>query len=64
MDEKQFEIKGSYREKPDFWKPYTKVLTAPNAKQAEERIFTLMGSKHRLGRSYVRVESVSEVTAE
>jgi large subunit ribosomal protein LX len=61
MDDKTFEVKGQYREKPEFWKPYTKVLKASNASQAEERVFTLIGSKHRLSRLYIKVESVSEI---
>jgi len=64
MDKKQFEVKGQYREKPEFWKPYTKILTAVNASQAEEQVFTLIGSKHRLSRMYIKVESISEVTGE
>ena len=64
MDEKKFEVKGQYREKPEFWKPYTKILTAPNASQAEERIYSLIGSKHRLSRMYVKIYSVSEITVE
>lgn len=64
MDEKKFEVKGSYQEKRDFWKPYTKVLAAPNKEQAEERIYAVIGSKHRLARAYIRVESVSEISGE
>lgn len=64
MDEKKFEVKGTYQERPRFWKPYTKVLSAPNAAQAEERIFATIGSKHRLARSYIKIESVSEVSGE
>ena len=64
MEEKQFEIKGTYQEKRDFWKPYTKVLKAPNKEQAEERIYTIIGSKHRLARPYIKIDSVSEVSGE
>jgi hypothetical protein len=27
------------------WRPYRKVISAPNEKQARERIYTLLGSK-------------------
>ncbi|MDD1724998.1 MAG: 50S ribosomal protein L18a [Methanospirillum sp.] len=64
MEEKKFEVKGSYQEKRDFWKPYAKVLSAPNKEQAEERIYTVIGSKHRLTRAYIRIESVSEISGE
>ncbi|HPY59345.1 MAG TPA: 50S ribosomal protein L18Ae, partial [Methanospirillum sp.] len=55
---------GTYQERRDFWKPYTKVLSAPNAVQAKERIYTIIGSKHRLARPYIKVESVSEMSGE
>jgi large subunit ribosomal protein LX len=64
MDERKFEIKGKYQEKRDFWKPYTKILTAPNANQAKERIYTIIGSKHRLARPYIKIDSVSELSGE
>ena len=64
MDEKKFEVKGTYQEKRDFWKPYTKVLSAPNATQAKERIFAIIGSNHRLARPYIKVESISELSGE
>lgn len=64
MEEKKFEVKGTYREKPDFWKPFTKILTAPNSVQAKERILSIIGSKHRLARPYIKVEAVSEVSGE
>ena len=64
MEEKKFEVKGTYQEKRDFWKPYTKVLSAPNTTQAEERIYAIIGSKHRLARPYIKVESISVVSGE
>lgn len=62
MELKTFEIKGTYQEKRVNWKPYTKVLTAPNEVQARERILTQIGSKHRLARPYIKIESVTEVS--
>jgi large subunit ribosomal protein LX len=59
MELKQYEVKGKYQEKQD-WKPYTKVITAQNEKQAEERIYTIIGSKHRLKRMYIKIDSISE----
>lgn len=40
------------------WRPYNKVIAAPNEKQARERIYTLLGSKHRLKRREIRVAKV------
>lgn len=63
MEMKQYEIKGKYQEK-QAWKPYTKVLTAPNEKQAQERVYTIIGSKHRLKRMYIQIDSVTEYKGE
>jgi large subunit ribosomal protein LX len=40
------------------------VIAAPNAKQAEERTFAVIGSKHKLKRLYIKVDAVSPVKAE
>ncbi len=40
------------------WRPYTKVVSAPNEKQARERVYTLLGSKHRLPRREIRVGKI------
>lgn len=63
MEQKQFEVKGTYQEL-EKWKPYTKVLTAPNEKQAQERIYNLIGSKHRLKRLYIRIDTITECAGE
>jgi large subunit ribosomal protein LX len=46
------------------WKPYTKVIKAPNEKQAQERAFALMGSKHNLKRRYIKIDGVTPVKSE
>lgn len=60
MEEKKYEVKGTFLMGED-WKPYTKVIMAPNEKQAEERTFAVIGSKHNLKRRYIRVDAVSVV---
>jgi len=61
--EQKFEVKGTFRMGED-WMPYTKVIAAPNAKQAEERTFAVIGSKHNLKRRYIKVDAVSPAKAE
>ncbi|MBN1167245.1 MAG: 50S ribosomal protein L18a [Methanospirillaceae archaeon] len=63
MEQKQFEVIGTYQEK-DTWKPYKKTISAPNENQAKERIFTQIGSKHRLKRPYIRITSITEISGE
>jgi large subunit ribosomal protein LX len=63
MDQKKYEIKGKYQEL-HAWKPFTKVLSAPNERQAQERIYNLIGSKHRLKRMYIQIDTLTECAGE
>ena len=63
MTEQKFEVKGTFLMGED-WMPYTKVIAAPNEKQAEERTFAVIGSKHNLKRRYIKVDAVKAVKAE
>jgi large subunit ribosomal protein LX len=58
-----FEVKGTFR-MGENWKPYTKVVSAPNEAQARERTLTLLGSKHRLKRRYITVNTVTVLRGE
>ncbi len=60
MENQKYEVKGTFRMGED-WMPYTKVIDAPNEKQAQERVFTVFGSKHNLKRRYVKIDTVSPV---
>lgn len=63
MENIKFEVKGSVMIGEE-WKPYTKVIAAPNEAQAKERIFAVIGSKHRLKRRYINIQSVTSVAGE
>ncbi|MCX6691322.1 MAG: 50S ribosomal protein L18Ae [Methanoregula sp.] len=58
MEEKQFEVKGTFL-MGEAWKPYTKMIKAPNEKQAQERTFAVIGSKHNLKRRYIKIDGVT-----
>jgi large subunit ribosomal protein LX len=57
MKNQIFEVKGTFKIS-DEWRPYAKIIEAPNEEQAKERTFTVIGSKHRLKRRYITVNSV------
>jgi large subunit ribosomal protein LX len=57
MEEKQFEVKGTFL-MGEGWKPYKKVISAPNEKQARERTFAVIGSKHNLKRMYIKIDDI------
>lgn len=63
MAEQKFEVKGTFLMGEE-WMPYTKVIEAPNEKQAQERTFAVIGSKHNLKRRYIKIDGVKAVTAE
>ncbi|MFA7562179.1 MAG: 50S ribosomal protein L18Ae [Methanoculleus sp.] len=63
MENQMFEVVGACKINNE-WKPYRKVINAPNENQAKERIFADIGSKHRLKRSYISIESVNVVAGE
>ncbi|NLB01061.1 MAG: 50S ribosomal protein L18a [Methanomicrobiales archaeon] len=63
MEMQMFEVVGACKINNE-WKPYRKVISAPNENQAKEKIFADIGSKHRLKRSYISIESVNVVAGE
>jgi large subunit ribosomal protein LX len=63
MENKRFEVKGTFNT-GDEWHPYTKVILAPNEVQAKERTLAVIGSKHRLQRRYITVNSVTALNGE
>jgi large subunit ribosomal protein LX len=63
MTDQKFEVKGTFLMGED-WMPYTKVIEAPNEKQAQERTFAVIGSKHKLKRRYIKVDAVKAVKSE
>ncbi len=58
---KVYKVRGEMRRVLD-WQPFTKFVLAHSEHDARERIFSLMGSKHRLRRHQIKVESVSLIT--
>jgi large subunit ribosomal protein LX len=58
MENQLYEVKGTFKI-GDYWRPYAKVIRAPNEQQARERIFAVMGSKHRLKRRFITVSTVT-----
>lgn len=57
-----FVIKGSFRA-GNTWERFTKSVTSNNEKNAVEKIYSLLGSHHRVKRRAIKIESVEEVTA-
>jgi large subunit ribosomal protein LX len=58
-----YRVEGTFQMDGE-WRPYDKLVSAPNEAQARERIYTLLGSKHRLKRREIRVAKVQPVEGE
>jgi large subunit ribosomal protein LX len=63
MEEMQFEVKGTFL-MGEGWRPYKKVISAPNEKQARERTFAVIGSKHNLKRMYIKIDDIKVAAQE
>ncbi len=59
----RFEVKGEYVLKDKPWK-FTKEVETVNENMAREKTFALMGSKHRLKRSKIKILEVSKLKEE
>lgn len=44
-----------------FWEKFTKTIESENEKNALEKVYSIMGSKHALKRRSIVVESIQEV---
>lgn len=44
-----------------FWEKFTKTIESENEKNALEKVYSTMGSKHALKRRCIVVESIQEV---
>ncbi|BBL69098.1 50S ribosomal protein L18a [Methanoculleus sp. Afa-1] len=63
MENQMFEVVGACKINNE-WKPYRKVIGALNENLAKEKVLADIGSKHRLKRSYISIESVNVVAGE
>ncbi|WNY24697.1 50S ribosomal protein L18Ae [Methanolapillus millepedarum] len=44
-----------------FWEPFTKTVESQNEKNALDKVYSTIGSKHRLERRSIKIESIKEV---
>ena len=63
METQSYRVEGTFRIDGE-WRPYRKVISAPNEEQARERVYTVMGSKHRLKRRDIQVGKIEPFEGE
>jgi len=56
----KFEVKGRFLNDGEM-RPFKKVVSAPSEKLAGEFTLATFGSKHRLERKYISIESVQGI---
>ena len=54
-----FIVKGTFKAGQKY-EPFTKKITTLNKNLASEKVFSLLGSEHRLRRSLIKIVSVEE----
>ena len=63
MKTKIFRVKGKLLD-IDTTKPFTRELKATKEEDVKEQLLSEFGSKHRLNRSQIIFEDISEITAD
>ncbi|MCS7119121.1 MAG: 50S ribosomal protein L18Ae [Archaeoglobaceae archaeon] len=55
-----FEIKGVYKDL-DGWKKFRKLVDARSEKMALEKLYSIIGSNHKVKRNLIKVEEIRRV---
>jgi len=63
MANQKYEVSGKFKNGFDY-QPFTKEISAPNEKQASERLYNVIGSKHRLKRNYIKINGIKLIDGE
>lgn len=53
----RFEVSGKFRNGV-VWMPFTKTVEAHNERFAVEKVYSLIGSNHKVRRNLIKIESV------
>ena len=59
-----FEVKGQFRVSSRDWQSFTIEVASENEGAAIEKTFSLMGSRHRVKRQFVRIDAVRPLEPE
>lgn len=60
---KEFVINGTFKTGSK-WGRFVKTVSSQNEKNAIEKVYSLIGSEHRLKRNFIRIEGISEMESE
>jgi len=46
------------------WQPFSKEIIGNDENEAKERLFSILGSRHRVKRRMIKIDSIREVNKE
>ena len=61
---KAFEVKGQFRISMRIWQPFTIEVASEDEEAAVERTFSLIGSRHKVKRPFVKIDAVRPMKAD
>jgi large subunit ribosomal protein LX len=61
---KAYEIKGQFRISVRKWQPFSMEVASADEAAAVEKIMSLIGSRHRVKRQFVKIEEINSVKTE
>ncbi len=61
---KAFKITGTFKMGRNKDQPFTKEVLATNKNQAKEKIYSDLGSKHKIKRNFIDIAKVQEISAD
>ncbi len=59
---KAFEVKGTFKATERAWQSFTLQVASKDGPGAEEKVKTLLGSRHRTPRRSIKIENIREIT--
>ena len=61
---KAFEVKGRFGITQTRWQKFTLQVASENGEGAEEKVKTILGSRHRTPRRSIKIEDVREISGD
>ncbi|MET1124535.1 MAG: 50S ribosomal protein L18Ae [Archaeoglobaceae archaeon] len=57
----RFEVVGKFKT-PEGWQKFRKIVEAPSEKFALEKVYSLIGSNHKVQRHLIKIEDMKKVS--
>ena len=61
---KAFKVTGTFKMGINKNQPFSKEILATNSNQAKEKIYSNIGSKHKIKRNFINITKVKEIKPE